>query len=84
MLMVHWLSMIDCQHMLHLHPKIFEVFFAITAALFLSRLFVLMNDLGAKCCLQYNQYKFSIFKGICFWNLRGVQQASLLVVYDKK
>lgn len=61
MLMVQWLCMIDCGHAPPTSKGIWG---------FLSLLFVLMNDLGAKFCLQYHQYKFSIFKGICFWNLR--------------
>lgn len=76
--------MIDCGHMLNLHPKIFGVFLAITAALFLSLLLVVMDDLRAKFYIQYHQYKYSIFKGICFRNLTGVLQASLLVIYGKK
>lgn len=84
MLMVHRLCMIDCRDVLHLHQRIFGFLFAITAALFLPLLFVLIEDFWTKICLPYHQCKFNIFKGPSFWKLRGVQEASLLVVYDKK
>lgn len=77
MLMVHRLCVIDCGDVLHLHRRRFRVLFAITAALFLTLLFGLIED-------QYHQCKFDIFRGLSFWKLRGVQQASLLAIYDKK
>lgn len=51
MLIIHWLSIIDCGQLLNIHPKILGVFFVVTAALFLSLLLVLMDDLRAKFCL---------------------------------
>lgn len=50
MLMVHRLCMIDCRDVLCLHQKIFGILVAITAALFLPLLFVLIEDFWTKIC----------------------------------